>query len=95
MARHKRRRKEKYGVAARQRGRKKGTYERCGSELLKKNMARHRETCGVELVRARKTCQYCREDLSEDYVKKHELIPRERQDERVVDWKTALGADRA
>ena len=84
MARHKRRCKENYGVTAeereeedhgrdaaatRQGRRRKGTFDRCGSELFKKNMARHRGSCGVDLMRRRKTCQYCKKDLSEGYVK--------------------------
>ena len=110
MARHKRRCREKYGVAVeeqeeedygrdtagtRQGGRRKGTCDRCGCVLLKKNMARHRGTCGVELTRRRKTCRYCRKDLSESYVKKHELVCKKEQEERVVDRQTPLGADRA
>ena len=58
-------------------------------------MARHRGTCGVELTRRRKTCQYCGKDLSEGYVKKHELVCKKEQEERVVDRQTPLGADRA
>ena len=110
MARHKRRCREKYGVAVeereeedygrdtagtRQGGRRKGTCDRCGCVLLKKNMARHRGTCGVELTRRRKTCRYCGKDLSESYVKKHELVCKKEQEERVVDRQTPLGADRA
>ena len=110
MARHKRRCREKYGVAAeereeedygrdtavtRQGGRRKETRDGCGCVLLKKNMARHRGTCGVELTRRRKICRYCGKDLSEGYVKKHELVCKKEEDERVVDRQTPLGAERA
>ena len=69
MTRHKRRCREKYGVAAEEReeedyrrdtavtrpgGRRKGTCDGCGSVLLKKNVARHRGTCGVELTRRKR-----------------------------------------
>ena len=40
-------------TAARQEGRRTGISDRCDSELLKKNMARHRGTCGVEVERER------------------------------------------
>ena len=72
------------GARDKMRRARKRTCERCGSELLKKNVARHRGTCGVELMRTRKTCQYCGKDLSEDYVKKNELACRKKQDERLV-----------
>ena len=49
--------------------------------LLKKNMARHRGTCGVELTRRRKTWQYCGKDLSEGYVKRHELVCKKEREE--------------
>ena len=74
--------------ATRQGGRRTGICDRCGSELLKKNMARHRGTCGVHVMRKRKRCQYCRKDLTEGYIKKHEIVCKKKQDERVVDRKT-------
>ena len=86
MTRHKRRCKEKYGTSertrivkgitavTRQEGRRTGICDRCGSELLKKNMARHRGTCGVEVMRKRKRCQYCGKDLTEGYIKKHAIV---------------------
>ena len=108
MARHKRRCKEKYSMtveerededcrgntsATRQGGRKTGICERCGSELLKKNMARHRGTCSVEVTRKR--CQYCGKDLAEGYTKKLETVCKRKQDERVVDRQTPQGAEMA
>ena len=63
----------------------------CGNELLVKNMVRHGGTCGVELMRTRKACRYFGKDLSEDYVKKHGLLCRKRQDEKLVDRQTTLG----
>ena len=63
----------------------------CGTELLKKNIERHRGTCGVELKRRRKTCRYCGKDLSEGYDKEHELVCKKKQDERVVDRQTLWG----
>ena len=77
MARHKRRCKEKeYSIpeeeqededfggntsVTREGGERTGTCDRCGSELLKKNMTRHRRTCGVKVTRKKKRCQYCGE----------------------------------
>ena len=68
MARHKRRCKEKYSIpveeqedevfggnttATSQGGKRRGTCDRCGSELLNKNMARHRRPSSVEVTRKR------------------------------------------
>ena len=58
---------EDYGrntTLTRQGGRRKGTCKRCGNELLKKNLTRHRGACGIELMRTRKTCQYCGKAMS-------------------------------
>ena len=74
--------------ATRQGGRRTGICDRYGSELLKKNMARHRGTCGVHVMRKRKRCQYCRKDLTEGFIKKHAIVCKKKQDERVVDRKT-------
>jgi len=69
--------------------------DRCGSQLLKKNMARHRGTCGAEFTRKRKRCQFCGKDLAEGYVKKHEIVCKKKHDERVVDRQTPQGAEKA
>ena len=110
MARHKRRCKEKYCMnseeradkdcqgntaVTRQERRRTRICTRCGSELLKKNMARHRGTCGVEVTRERKRCQYCGKDLIEGYIKKHEIVCRKKQEETVVDRQTPQGAEMA
>ena len=110
MARHKRRCKEKYSTTVEERedeergsniavprqGRRRTCIcDRCGSQLLKKNMARHRGTCGAEFTRKRKRCQFCGKDLAEGYVKKHEIVCKKKHDERVVDRQTPQGAEKA
>ena len=110
MARHIRRCKEKYSMAVEERedeergsntavprqGRRRTCIcDRCGSQLLKKNMARHRGTCGAEFTRKRKRCQFCGKDLAEGYVKKHEILCKKKHDERVVDRQTPQGAEKA
>ena len=58
-------------------------------------MARHRGKCGVQVIRKRKRCQYCGKDLAEGYIKKHEIVCKKKQDERVVDRQTPQGAEMA
>ena len=110
VTRHKRRCKEKYSIpvekqedkdcggnalVTRQGGKRTGPCDRCGREVLKKNMARHRETCGLEVMRKEKRCQYLGKDLAEDYIKKHEIVCKKKQDERVVDRQIPQGAEMA
>jgi len=96
MARHKRRCKEKYIIpvdeqededcggditVTRQGGKSTGICDRCGSEVVKKNMARHGGACCVEVTRKRSRCQYLGKDLAADYIKKHEIVCKKKQDE--------------
>ena len=56
-------------------------------------MARHRGTCGVEVMRKRKRCQYCGKDLTEGYIKKHATVCKKKQAETVVDRQAPQGAE--
>ena len=58
-------------------------------------MARHRGTCGVEVMRKRKRCQYCGKDLTESYIKKHAIVCKKKQEETVVDRQAPQGAEMA
>lgn len=53
-----------------------GMCERCGSELLKENMARQKKVRGRNREEERDVKKYCRKNLTEDYIKKHEKYVR-------------------